>query len=170
MAYIGDITLFAGNFEPSGWYFCDGRLLPISQFDVLFNLIGITYGGDGQTTFGLPDLRGRVPVHQGTGSSGTTYTVGQIGGVETVTLSTQQIPAHNHAFYASSEASTASAPDDSVLGSSPSLQMYRNATPTVQMSNGSLTVAGGSQPHENRQTTATVNYIISVYDGAYPTP
>jgi microcystin-dependent protein len=170
MAYLGDITIFAGNFEPYGWFFCDGRVLPISEYSALFNLVGTSYGGDGIVVFGIPDLRSRVPVHQGTGSTGFGYVLGLRGGAESVALSTQEIPAHSHAFYASSEASTASTPDDSVLGNSPSLQMYRDATPNTQLSTGSLTGAGGSQPHENRQLTATVNYIICVIDGAFPTP
>jgi microcystin-dependent protein len=115
------------------------------------------------STFALPDLRGRVPIHQGAG-----YNVGEIGGTESVTLNAQQIPAHNHAFYASSDASTGSMPENSVLGNSPSLQMYRNATPAVQMYNGSLAVTGDSQPHDNRQLTGTVNYIICV-NSVFPT-
>src|SRR3954466_12011134 len=101
--YVGEIRMFAGNFQPAGWAFCDGRLIPISENDVLFNLIGTTYGGDGQETFALPNLQSRVPMHQGT-NLGQTFTIGEAGGVESVTLTTQQLPIHNHAFLASTEA------------------------------------------------------------------
>src|SRR5690348_456666 len=94
--YVGEIRIFAGNFAPAGWMFCEGQLLPISENETLFNLIGTTYGGDGQSTFALPDLRGRVPLHVGTGSDGISYTLAEIGGVEQVTLTVQQIPQHNH--------------------------------------------------------------------------
>src|SRR3954466_14331052 len=100
--YVGEIRMFAGNFQPAGWAFCDGRLIPISENDVLFNLIGTTYGGDGQETFALPNLQSRVPIHQGTGPGiGTTYTLGEAFGVESVTLTQQQIPTHSHALLAS---------------------------------------------------------------------
>src|SRR5215213_7415071 len=99
--YIGEIRMFGGNFPPSGWAFCDGQLLPISENDALFNLIGTTYGGDGESTFALPDLRGRTPVHTGTGPGLSPYTMGEGGGVESVTLTTQQIPTHNHQWMAS---------------------------------------------------------------------
>src|SRR3954454_15017263 len=97
--YVGEIRMFGGNFAPNGWMFCNGQPLPISENDVLFQLIGTTYGGDGQETFNLPDLRARVPMHMGTGG-GSTYQIGETGGVESVTLTTQQIPLHNHAFLA----------------------------------------------------------------------
>src|ERR1700757_2838833 len=100
--YVGEIRMFAGNFAPAGWMFCEGQLLPISEYETLFNLIGTTYGGDGQSTFALPDLRSRSPIHQGTGSSGTQYTIGEMGGVESVTLTTQQIPSHSHSVIAGS--------------------------------------------------------------------
>src|ERR1051326_1475358 len=103
--YIGEIRLFAGNFAPVGWLFCDGSTLPISQYDVLFNLIGTTYGGDGQNTFDLPDLRGRVPLHQGSNQA-STYVLGEEGGVESVTLTTQQIPQHTHALQATTASGT----------------------------------------------------------------
>src|SRR5205085_5882030 len=101
--YIGEIRLFAGNFPPAGWMLCQGAILPISEYETLFNLIGTTYGGDGQSTFALPDLQSRIPVHQGTGSAGTPYTLAQTGGVEQVTLTTQQIPSHTHTFLASAD-------------------------------------------------------------------
>src|SRR5437588_6820805 len=100
--YVGEIRIFAGNFAPAGWMFCEGQLLPISENETLFQLIGTTYGGDGQSTLALPDLRGRVPIHQGSSTTGTTYQIAQNGGVESVTLTTQQIPVHNHPLLAAS--------------------------------------------------------------------
>src|SRR5947208_17026937 len=96
--YVGEIRMFAGNFAPAGWAFCNGQTIPISENDTLFTLIGTTYGGDGQETFALPDLQSRIPIHMGTGSSGTTYQIGEMAGVESVTLTTQQIPSHTHAM------------------------------------------------------------------------
>jgi microcystin-dependent protein len=164
--YVGEIRLFAGNFAPAGWMFCDGSVLPISENDVLFQLIGTTYGGDGQETFNLPDLRGRVPVHQGTGA-GTTYQIGEIGGVESVTLTTNQIPVHSHAFIASSDAATGVVPVNNLLGSSPSIQLYVEGSPGSAMAAQSLTQTGGSQPHDNFQPYQCVNYIISLF-GVFP--
>src|SRR5438067_13529086 len=122
--YVGEIRMFAGNFPPNGWLFCDGSTLPISEFETLFQLIGTTYGGDGQSTFNIPDLRGRVPVHQGTGSSGTTYTMGEMAGVETVTLPTQQTPQHNHALTATQNAGTQPNPDGNNLYNTQGPQPY----------------------------------------------
>ena len=115
--YVGEIRMFAGNFAPAGWAFCDGRVLPISEFETLFNLIGTTYGGDGQETFALPDMRGRVPVHQGSG-----FTLAQTGGVETVTLTTEQIPDHSHAFTAAGVQGT----DNSPAGRLPAVSQLRD--------------------------------------------
>src|ERR1700745_1125064 len=108
--YVGEIRMFAGNFAPAGWMFCEGQLLPISEYEPLFNLIGTTYGGDGQSTFALPDLRGRVPVHMGTGGGLSTYTIGESGGVESVTLNQQQIPVHNHMVYTNNNQGSVSVP------------------------------------------------------------
>src|SRR5206468_2755032 len=116
--YVGEIRMFAGNFAPAGWMFCQGQLLPISQNETLFNLIGTTYGGDGQSTFALPDLQGRAPVHNGQGPDGNTYQLAEMGGVESVTLTTNQIPAHSHAFLGSSVAATLTSPSGSVVGTS----------------------------------------------------
>src|SRR5207253_1784577 len=114
--YVGEIRMFAGNFAPAGWMFCEGQLLPISENQTLFNLIGTTYGGDGQSTFALPDLRGRVPIHFGNG-----FTLAETGGAETITLTVQQIPAHNHALLASTAAGSANSPLGNVLAASPSV-------------------------------------------------
>lgn len=162
--YIGEIRIFAGNFAPAGWAFCDGALLPISENDALFALIGTTYGGDGQSTFALPDLRGRLPIHQG-----NSYVVGQTGGVEEVTLTPQQIPAHTHAMFASSSTGTQSGAAGNVLASGSSISIYRNAMPTAAMSPQMIGPIGGNQPHQNVQPYVCVNYIISLF-GIFPSP
>ena len=169
--YVGEIRLFGGNFAPAGWAFCDGRLLPISENETLFQLIGTTYGGDGQSTFALPDLRGRVPVHQGTGA-GATYLMAQTGGVESVTLTTAQMPVHTHPMQATSSGQQAS-PQGAYFAVVSSSQAGANAygaaptdTPLVPTS---VSSAGGNQPHENMQPTLFVNYIIS-YFGVFPSP
>lgn len=170
--YVGEIRLFAGNFAPAGWAFCAGQLMPISENETLFNLIGTTYGGDGQSTFALPDLRSRAPLHQGTGSSGTTYQIGQLGGVETVTLTTQQIPSHNHLPNATASGQTlsprnalAAVPTSTQQG----LQLYAPSGTNTALANGSIANAGGSQPHENIQPYLCVSFIMSLF-GIYPTP
>ena len=161
--YVGEIRLFAGNFAPLGWAFCDGQLLSIAQSEVLFNLIGTTYGGDGQNTFALPDLRGRVPVHQGNG-----YVIGQLGGTENVTLSAGQMPAHQHAMYASTAAASPAHGPAEVLGSSAAMKFYGTGTPNMAMDANALTAAGGNQPHENMPPFVAVNYIVSMF-GIFPT-
>lgn len=165
--YVGEIRLFAGNFEPSGWMFCDGRPLPISENEVLFQLIGTTYGGDGQETFNLPDLRSRVPIHMGTGTSGTTYQIGEAAGVEHVTLSVQQIPSHAHGYFVSTDTGTQISPANAVLGSGQLAKVYRPGVAGAPMSGQSLGVAGGSQPHENMQPYLCLNHIISLF-GIFP--
>ena len=167
--FVGEIRMFAGNFPPNGWAFCDGAVIPISENDTLFNLIGTTYGGDGQETFALPNLQSRVPIHQGTGSSGTTYQLGELGGVEQVTLSTQQIPNHNHAFLASTDSGSVLSPNNAVPGAGTSVTIYRpQANPAIAMDAGSVGAAGGSQPHDNMMPFICINYIISLF-GIYPT-
>src|SRR5437773_12295055 len=121
--YVGEIRMFGGNFAPAGWMFCDGQLLPISENETLFQLIGTTYGGDGQSTFALPDLRGRVPIHQGT-NQGTSYTLAETGGVETVTLTTNQIPVHSHALQASTNIANQSSPAGNVVAQPPVASLY----------------------------------------------
>jgi microcystin-dependent protein len=170
--FIGEIRMFGGNFAPAGWAFCDGGLMPISENDTLFNLIGTTYGGDGQETFGLPDLRGRAPIHQGAADSGTTYVIGQAAGVETVTLTTQQIPVHSHLPLGSTDPAASSDPREHVLASLPAAgtrSAYGTDQPYGALHPTSIGVAGGSQPHDNRQPYAVVNFIISLF-GIYPTP
>lgn len=167
--FVGEIRMFAGNFAPSGWMFCEGQLLPISENEILFQLIGTTYGGDGESTFQLPDLRGRLPLHQGT-RDGTSYTLGESGGVEQVTLSTQQIPVHTHAMLASSATGTSPTPVDNVLASNNVVSMYKGGTAaTTAMNAQAAGPAGGSQPHTNFQPYLCINFIISLF-GVYPSP
>ncbi|MCW2709000.1 MAG: Tail Collar domain protein [Frankiales bacterium] len=165
--FVGEIRLFAGSFEPTGWMFCRGQLLPISENDVLFQLIGTTYGGDGQSTFALPDLQGRVPLHQGQGSGLSFYTMGETGGVETVTLTTNQIPAHTHAFVATRSGGTSSNAIGNVLASSPNVTELIADTPSATMPASSIGATGGSQPHDNMAPTIAINYIISLF-GVFP--
>src|ERR1700722_10589487 len=117
--YVGEIRMFGGNFAPAGWMFCEGQLLAISEYDTLFNLIGTTYGGDGQNTFGLPDLRGRFPLHQGTDANGNSYMIGESGGFDSVTLTVQQIPLHSHVPLAQSANGSQASPQNNVWAASP---------------------------------------------------
>jgi len=166
--YVGEIRLFAGNFAPLDWNFCDGSILQISENSVLFNLIGTTYGGDGVTTFQLPDLRGRVPVHQGTSNLGTTYVLGEQAGVENVTLTLGQTPSHTHALAAQSGAgaSVSNNPAQRVLAAS-SAEAFSSSAPDSQLAATAVETAGGSQPHSNLMPFQCLNYIISLY-GIYP--
>ena len=167
MPYVGEIRMFGGNFAPAGWMFCDGTQLPISENDILFTLIGTTYGGDGQETFNLPDLRGRVPLHQGTDPKGNNYTLGQNGGVESVTITTQQLPTHNHAFLASQAIAGQANASGNVTGQSSSIDWYIQDTPSVNMAANAVAPQGGGQPHENLQPYLCINFIISLF-GVFP--
>ena len=169
--YVGEIRMFAGNFAPAGWMFCDGTQIAISENDVLYNLIGTTYGGDGQSNFNLPDLRGRVPIHWGTSpSTGTTYSIGQQVGVETVTLNTNQMPQHNHALAASTAIGTQVNPGGNLLANSQgTFQPYIQEDPDGNLKGNALQRVGGSQPHDNLQPFMCINFIISLY-GIYPSP
>lgn len=163
--YVGEVRMFAGNFAPAGWMFCEGQLLPISEYQTLFNLIGTTYGGDGQSTFALPDLRGRVPVHMGTANG--SFTLAQTGGVEQVTLTTSQIPAHTHAASANPNGTSAN-PSDSVWAGNPDEAQY--APPDGlggQMNAGAIQATGGNQPHDNLIPYLCIDFIISLF-GIYP--
>ncbi|MCC8980973.1 phage tail protein [Bradyrhizobium acaciae] len=168
--YVGEIRMFGGNFAPVGWNFCDGSLLPISDYETLFNLIGTTYGGDGQSNFAVPDLRGRLPLHMGTASSGTSYVIGETGGVENVTLTTQTIPQHSHAFIASTQTGTGANPQGNILDqTSGTIALYIDGQPPDgPMAAGMLTNTGGSQPHDNLQPLLCVTFIISLF-GIFPT-
>jgi len=165
--FIGEIRMFAGNFAPNGWMFCEGQTLPISENDALFTLIGTTYGGDGQETFNLPNLASRVPIHMGTGPDGTTYQIGEAAGVESVTLSIQQIPNHTHPFSASTSAGATNQPANKVIAASPSVQIFVEDSPDNQLHPNSVTPAGGSQPHENCQPFLCINFILSLF-GVFP--
>lgn len=168
MPFIGEIRMFAGNFAPSGWGFCNGVLYPISEYDALFTLIGTTYGGDGQSTFAVPDLRGRVPVHMGQGTGLASYAIGEPGGTETVTLTAQQIPVHSHPFAASTAGGQSAAPQGKVLASPPSVTAFIQDTPSAPLPPTTVGAAGGSQPHENLMPYLCINYIISLF-GTFPT-
>jgi microcystin-dependent protein len=162
--YVGEIRMFGGNFAPAGWMFCEGQLLPISENETLFNLIGTTYGGDGQSTFALPDLRGRLPIHQG-----NSFILAQTGGVEEVTLTVQQIPIHNHPYLGTSTTAAGSNAGNNVVAQTLTFSEYINAAPPVAMAPGNNTIIGGNQPHTNFQPYLCVDFIISLF-GIFPTP
>jgi microcystin-dependent protein len=162
--YVGEIRMFAGNFAPAGWMFCEGQLLPISENETLFQLIGTTYGGDGQSTFALPDLRGRLPLHQGNG-----FILAETGGAESITLTVSQIPAHAHALLANDAAGNASLPQDNLLAKSISNTPYTTFTPNTAMNAGTVQQTGGSQPHSNFQPYLCIDFIISLF-GLFPNP
>jgi microcystin-dependent protein len=165
--YVGEIRMFAGNFAPAGWALCAGQLMPIAENDTLFNLIGTTYGGDGQETFGLPDLQGRVPIHMGQGPGvSQSYQIGETGGAEQVTLTTNQIPNHSHVPLASSAAGTSDSPAGAVWAAS-SAKQFVVASPNATMAPADSGPAGGSQPHANMMPYQTINFIISLF-GVYP--
>lgn len=166
--YTGEIRLFAGNFPPNGWATCDGQLLPINQYDTLFNLIGTTYGGDGQNTFALPNLAGRLPIHQGT-SQGVPYVMGQTAGAETVTLISQQMPLHSHLILAESVAGNATSPSATVLAASAAGQYAAITANGFAFNANAVQSQGGNQPHTNIQPYCAVTYIISLY-GVFPAP
>lgn len=165
--------MFGGNFAPAGWLFCNGQLLPISENETLFQLIGTTYGGDGQSTFALPNLQSRAPIHMGSGPDGLNYQLAQQAGTEEVTLTVQQIPIHTHPMIASSAASTL-APTNALLtvptSSQQGTNIYHNAPGTmVPLHASSITPVGGSQPHANCQPFVCISFIISLF-GIFPTP
>jgi len=155
--------MFAGNFAPAGWMFCEGQLLPISEYETLFNLIGTTYGGDGQSTFALPDMRGRLPLHFGNG-----FTLAETGGVEEVTLTVNQIPAHSHPLLASTTVATQETPGNNVTGQS-EVVIYGSSDPIGNMAAQAVSSVGGSQPHTNFQPYLCVDFIISLF-GIFPSP
>lgn len=162
--YVGEIRMFAGNFAPVGWMFCEGQLLPISENETLFQLIGTTYGGDGESTFALPDLRGRIPIHQGNG-----FILAETGGAEEITLTVNQIPAHTHAFLASGDTGNQADPANNLVSNSQGATPYIEDAPTVNMNPTAVSPVGGSQPHTNFQPYLCVNFIISLF-GIFPSP
>jgi microcystin-dependent protein len=164
--FVGEIRMVGFNFAPVGWAFCDGSLIPISENDTLFNLIGTTYGGDGQQTFALPDLRSRIPLHAGTGPGLSTRILSEVGGVETVTLIANQIPSHSHAPQAQSGGGNQSSPSNGIWANSGQGQ-YSTDTPTLALKATLVGQTGGSQPHDNMMPYTVINFIISLF-GVYP--
>lgn len=164
--YVGEIRMFAGNFAPVGWMFCEGQLLPISENETLFQLIGTTYGGDGETTFALPDLRGRIPIHQGDG-----FILAETGGAEEITLTVNQLPAHSHPAFGSSATASSTGPAGNVPArvAVPGVFPYGTDNPLTPLSPSAIVSVGGSQPHTNFQPYLCVDFIISLF-GIFPQP
>lgn len=164
--YIGEIRMFAGNFAPIGWMFCEGQLLPISEYETLFNLIGTTYGGDGQSTFALPDLRGRLPIHQGNG-----FILAETGGAEEITLTVSQIPAHTHPFLGNDAPGTGSNPAGATFARNASTDGYSTDSSggTINFPPQVVSSIGGSKSHTNFQPYLCVDFIISLF-GIFPSP
>lgn len=165
--FIGQIIMFAGNFAPHGWAFCDGQLLPIAQNTALFSILGTTYGGDGATTFALPDLRGRVPIHPGNGPGLSPYQLGQKGGAESVTLTTQNLPSHTHSFVASTAQASSREPAGMVPAATEQENSYHDATNLSPMSGSAIQPTGNGVAHSNIQPFGCVNYIIAL-QGVFP--
>jgi microcystin-dependent protein len=162
--FVGEIRIFAGNFAPAGWMFCEGQQVPISENETLFQLVGTTYGGDGQENFNLPDLRGRLPMHQGNG-----VILAEQGGAEEITLTVSQTPAHAHPLLATTAVGTAASPQNSLLAASGSSNVYRAGPSAAALSNQTVGPVGGSQPHTNFQPYLCVDFIISLF-GIFPSP
>jgi microcystin-dependent protein len=160
--YVGEIRMFAGNFAPAGWMFCEGQLLPISENETLFQLIGTTYGGDGQSTFGVPDLRGRIPIHQGNG-----FTLAETGGAEEITLTVSQIPAHTHPLLVNTQQGGQNSPAGNNLAAGKTVSLFRQAAPSVALAPVTVGPVGGSQPHTNFQPYLCIDFIISLF-GIFP--
>jgi microcystin-dependent protein len=168
--YIGEIRMFAGNFPPAGWAMANGALMPISQNDTLYVLYGTMYGGDGQETFGIPNLNGRAPMHNGQGPGiSQNYQQGEAAGVEAVTLSVQQIPVHTHAMLANQGVAQNQQPQDGLVAQSAVVKLYITDVAGAQMDNQMLQPVGGSQPHENMQPYLVIGFIVSLF-GIFPPP
>jgi microcystin-dependent protein len=172
--YVGEIRMFAGNFNPNGWMFCEGAPMPISENEVLFQLIGTTYGGDGEETFVLPNLASRVPIHMGTGPDGTTYQLGEMAGTEQETLTVQQIPVHSHPMVANTAGGNSPSPAGTIFAKPsppPTVSnplIYGSDPPVVTLDPSAVAPTGGSQPHENTQPFLCISFIISLF-GVFPT-
>ncbi len=168
-SYVGEIRMFAGNYAPVGWAFCDGSLVPISENETLYTIIGTTYGGDGQMTFALPDLRGRLPMHSGTGSGLTPRIIGEKGGAETATLTRNQMPAHSHLVNAVSALGNQNDPTGNLPANTDTFDKeYSDASADIQMKQSMTGVSGGNQPFSKVAPYTAINFIISLY-GSYPT-
>lgn len=165
--FVGEIRMFAGNFAPRGWAFCDGQLLAVSQNDALFSLLGTIYGGDGRTTFGLPDLRGRLPIHAGHGPGLSERRLGSKGGAEKVTLTVNELPSHTHPLQASGQTALQTSPQGNVLGTTTSIDVYRVTSPDENMAAEAINTTGGSQSHTNIMPFLCVHFIIALV-GIYP--
>lgn len=169
--FVGQIILVGFNFAPYGWFQCQGQLISIAQYDALYALIGTTYGGDGQTTFGLPDLRGRVPTQQGQGTGLSPYSIGERTGTESVTLTSAQIGSHTHPFNASAKFATGTTPGNTTAlapaSAGAGIFVYGTSAPNTSLAPGSIGTTGGSNPHENRQPYLALNYIIA-WAGIFP--
>lgn len=165
--FVGEVRMFAGNFAPRGWAFCDGQLLAVSQNDALFSLLGTIYGGDGRTTFGLPDLRGRIPIHPGTGPGLSPRRLGAKGGAEKVTLTVNQLPSHSHHLQVSTNNGPEPNPQGNVLAGSTLVEAYADEQPLVNMASSSITNVGGSQSHTNLMPYLCIHFIIALV-GIYP--
>lgn len=167
--FLGEIRMFGGNFAPVGWMFCDGSLLPIAENDALYTLLGTAYGGDGVATFGIPDLRGRAPIHAGNGNGLTPRVMGQMFGLEAVTLTAATTPTHYHPVHASSTPGTQADPTGAYwAAASTGESQYSQANPNIAMSGAATQPSGGGQPHENMMPFQAVSFIIAVA-GIYPT-
>lgn len=165
--FVGEIRMFAGNFAPRGWAFCDGQLLAVSQNDALFSLLGTIYGGDGQTTFALPDLRGRIPLHAGAGPGLSPRRLGERAGAEDERLTVNQIPAHSHGFRANTAAATSETPQGQVLAQGVGVNFYSEAAQDAPMAPDMIANTGGSQTHTNLMPTLCVHFIMALF-GIYP--
>jgi len=159
--------MFAGNFAPNGWLFCEGQQLSIAENDALFTLIGTTYGGDGEQTFNMPNLASRVPIHMGTGPDGTNYQIGEMAGTEQETLTVQQIPNHTHPLTVANTAAGDTNPTGTMLGQSAQAKLYIQDVPSSALPTDTVSPVGGSQPHENTQPFLCINFIISLF-GIFP--
>lgn len=165
--FIGQVIMFGGNFAPINWAFCDGSLQSIAQNTALFSLLGTTYGGNGQTTFALPDLRGRVPIGMGQGPGLSPYTIGETGGVENVTLTTNQLPAHTHTAACTTDIGDTTNPAGNFWAAQPALGSYTAPPGGSAMDSGSVNTAGSSQPHNNIIPYQSINYVIALF-GVFP--
>lgn len=166
--YVGEIRMFGGNYAPEGWLPCDGRLLSISEYDVLYTLIGTTYGGDGVSTFAVPDLRGRVPINDGQGPGLSYYAIGQAGGVNEVSLTSAEYPSHVHVAQASKATGAQPTSEGGLPAASSSIALYKADVPGATLNGAAVGMSqGGAQPHENRQPFLAVNFIIA-HDGFFP--
>jgi microcystin-dependent protein len=167
--YVGEIRIFGFNFQPAGWAFCNGQLLPIAPNTALFSLLGTTYGGDGKTSFGLPDLQGRAPMHPGQAPGLSNYVTGEVGGSETVTLLTSEVPGHTHVLMASNQPGEDAAPAGEALGRSVGASLYQTdaAQNLVAMAPDAVAPAGGDQPHNNLMPYVTLSFCIAL-QGVFP--